>query len=54
MFEIERSSRADIETLIKEIERYLDVVAVFRAQGCEPAWRVVGANSERKEEVRTS
>lgn len=29
----------DSEALIVEIRRYLAAVEVFRAAGCEPAWR---------------
>jgi hypothetical protein len=27
-----------VEALMRQIERYLEVVEFFRAQGCEPAW----------------
>jgi hypothetical protein len=27
-----------VEKLINEIQRYLEVVEVFRAEGCEPRW----------------
>ena len=33
--------RVDVEALIAEIGRYLAVVAVFRAEGCEPRWATV-------------
>lgn len=29
----------DATTLLKEIERYLAAVALFRALGCEPTWK---------------
>lgn len=28
-----------MKTLSEEIDRYLAVVDLFRAEGCEPAWR---------------
>ena len=31
---------SDIEALIREAERYLAAVEVFRAEGCEPSWRL--------------
>jgi hypothetical protein len=33
-----RPSKPVLEALLKEIRRYLDVVDVFRAEGCEPRW----------------
>jgi hypothetical protein len=29
----------DVEKLIREIERYLAAVSLFRELGCSPAWR---------------
>jgi hypothetical protein len=37
------------DTLLGEVERYLDAVAVFRALGLEPSWR-----PERPYEVSAS
>jgi hypothetical protein len=34
-----RVPRADVAQLLREVERYLRVVDVFRAEGCEPRWR---------------
>lgn len=31
-------TRAEVEQLLREIERYLSAVEVFRAEGREPAW----------------
>jgi hypothetical protein len=38
----------DYEALIREIERYLAVVDLYRAEDCEPTWRpeLVLATSE--------
>jgi len=32
--------RSRREALIDEIQRYLAAVEVFRAEGCDPRWRV--------------
>ena len=41
-----KTGRAD---LITEAERYLAAVAVFRAEGCEPHWRLEqGARARRR------
>ena len=32
-------NRIDVEELVRETGRYLDAVALFRSEGCEPAWR---------------
>jgi hypothetical protein len=34
------SRKQDREELIREIERYLAAVEAYRAEGCEPRWRV--------------
>jgi hypothetical protein len=34
-----RRARIDATVLIQEVERYLAVVEVFRAEECEPTWR---------------
>jgi hypothetical protein len=34
-----RVTRRDVETLIGEIQLYLEAIDAFRAQGCEPYWR---------------
>ncbi len=33
------ATREDIERLLREVERYLAAIAVFRAEGREPVWR---------------
>jgi len=35
--------------LVGEVERYLAAIAIFRAEGCEPHWRLEpGARSPRR------
>jgi hypothetical protein len=34
-----RVTKQQVEALIAEIDVYLDAVALFRAEGCEPRWR---------------
>jgi hypothetical protein len=36
---IPRIARSDVAELLREVERYLAAVEVFRAEGCEPRWR---------------
>ena len=42
---MEKQSRIDVEVLVDEIQRYLAVVDVFRALGCDPG-------GERRKEKR--
>jgi hypothetical protein len=35
---METEFEIDVEALVAEIERYLDVVDVFRREGYEPRW----------------
>jgi predicted CoA-binding protein len=35
---MDETHEIDVEALIAEIERYLDVVDVFRGEGYEPRW----------------
>ncbi len=30
--------RIDMPALLEEVKRYLEAVALFRAEGCEPHW----------------
>jgi hypothetical protein len=42
MFEsrtLPRIPRAAVAELLRDVERYLAAVEVFRAEGCEPRWR---------------
>jgi len=39
---------ASIEELIPEIQRYLDAVETFRAEGCEPSWASTDAEREAR------
>ena len=36
-------SHHDVALLLREVERYLSVVATFRAEGCEPRWLATSA-----------
>jgi hypothetical protein len=38
--------RMETDGLMQEIERYLEAVALFRALGCQPAWRSEGLCAE--------
>ncbi len=29
----------DVDVLVREIQRYLAVIRLFRQEGCEPCWR---------------
>ncbi len=46
MIESETTMDADVETLIDEIERYLDAVELFRGEGHEPLWSCVGSRHD--------
>ncbi len=35
----EHVSRREVRQLLREVERYLAAVELFRAEGCQPAWR---------------
>jgi hypothetical protein len=35
---MEKEIEIDVEALVSEIERYLEVVEVFRHEGYEPRW----------------
>jgi hypothetical protein len=34
--------------LVSEAQRYLDVVELFRAEGCQPHWRLEAAGQSRR------
>jgi hypothetical protein len=36
----------ELDTLVDEIARYLEAVALFRREGCEPRWRREGTTTE--------
>jgi len=36
----------ELETLLDEIRRYLEAVALFRREGYEPNWRLEGTTTE--------
>jgi hypothetical protein len=39
-------------TLAEEAQRYLEVVAAFRAEGCEPHWRPEWMDGRRQADLR--
>jgi hypothetical protein len=43
----------DMPALLEEMRRYLETVALFRAEGCEPHWASNEQQSERSGEQLT-
>jgi hypothetical protein len=44
--DMRRAYAIDIEALVREIQEYLEVVELFRSEGCEPSWSARGVDDD--------